>query len=98
MGTGDEAFPFEIGLIVRLCDAILTFACGVIDTPPPINLVELDVDAGIGLKVILLLTPVTGKVFAVETVTCLGVTVNSLFFVMAVTASLVASLVLDVLD
>lgn len=45
MGTGDGAFPFEIGLIVRPCDVILTFACGVIDTPPPINLVELDVDA-----------------------------------------------------
>lgn len=99
-GTGDEAFPFEMGLIVRPCIVLFTFVidCGVIDTPPPIYLVEFDDDAGIGLNVILLLTPVTGNTFAVEAVTCLGVTVSSLFLVIAVTASLAASLVLDALD
>lgn len=100
IGTGDEAFPFEIGLIVRPCNELFTFVndCGVIDTPPPIYLVTFDAGVGIGLNVILLLTPVTGNTFAVEAVTCLGVTVSSLFLVIAVTASLAASLALDALD
>lgn len=102
IGIGDGVLPFVIGLDVRPCDEAVAFGCICdIETPPPMNLVEcdvdVDVDAGIGLNVILLLTPATGKTFVAGTVTFLGVTVSSLFFVIAVTASLVASLALDVL-
>lgn len=101
MGTGDDdddEFAFVTGLSVRLCDVTLAFdcnVCGVIETPPPMNRVDA---FGIGLNVILLLTPVTGTTFWVAVVTVRGVTVSSLFLVIAVTASLVASLAFDVLD
>lgn len=92
-GTGDEAFGFEFEVSVRLDEN----DCGVIDTPPPINFV-FDC-GGIGLNVILLLTPGTfGKPFTAEAATLRGVTVSSLFLVIAVTASLVASPVFDKFD
>lgn len=57
---------------------------------PPLG--NLAVEFGIGLNVILLLTPVTGTVLAAGVVKVRAVTVSALFLLIAATASFVASL------
>lgn len=63
---------------------------------PPLE--NLAGEFGIGLNVILLLTPVTGTVLAAGDVIVRAVTVSALFLLIAATASFVASMDFIALD
>lgn len=76
---------------MRPCAGVFAFVwitCGVMVTPPPVNLAA---KFGIGLNVILLFTSVTG-VFDADVATLRAVTVRALFLLIAATASFVASI------